>query len=140
MGAAILWGGAMTDINDTGDEERSGNPRARNTDPEASHEASELNEEERLITQQRFLLAYARAYRRGAGLNSEEAMIEAGYDITMEGRRRRISDLVILKQIELQKTPDGKAVKRYVARTKGNRGVYVITEAGIDRLIAEGLL
>jgi len=117
----------------------SGDEYARHTDPDTSKTAGHLRRNERVAIEKNLLLAYARAAVRGAGLSSEEAMYECNYDIANDGHRRRCSDLVRKKNIAPQ-FADGQKVKRYVERTGAYRTVYVITDVGIDRLIADGLI
>jgi hypothetical protein len=111
---------------------------SRHADPHTSHEAGGDSETRRVI-KLNLLGCYATAAERGSGLTDEEAMRMYGYDLADDGHRRRCSDLRREGLIE-QEIFRGDGVTRLSERTKKYRIVCVITHAGIDRLIVEGLL
>lgn len=114
-------------------EVREGSEFVRHTDPETSHIAAEANPEGREIIEVKLLRAYAHAGAWGQdGLTDEEALIQAGYDLSRDGARRRCSTLRQKGQI-VPVCRDGVRVRR-LGRAGMPRDVCTITDAGVDRL------
>lgn len=114
-------------------EIREGNEFVRHTDPETSHIAAAANPEGREIIEIKLLRAYAHAGGWGQdGLTDEEALIQAGYDLSRDGARRRCSTLREKGQI-VPVFRDGVRVRR-LGRSGFPRDVCEITDAGADRL------
>lgn len=114
-------------------EIREGNEFVRHTDPETSHIAAEGNPEGREVIEVKLLRAYAHAGGWDQdGLTDEEALIQAGYDLSRDGARRRCSTLREKGQI-VPVYRDGVRVRR-LGRSGFPRDVCTITEAGAIRL------
>lgn len=112
-----------------------GNEFVRHTDPETSHIAASANHEGREAIEVKLLRQYAHAAAWNQdGLTDEEALIQAGYDMSQDGARRRCSSLRDHGQIE-QVYRDGMKIKR-LGRSGLPRIVCMITAAGLDRLDA----
>lgn len=114
-------------------EVREGSEFVRHGDPETSHIAADGNPVGREIIEVRLLRAYAHAGAWGQdGLTDEEALIQAGYDLSRDGARRRCSTLRERGQIAPVRR-DGQRVRR-LGRSGFPRDVCAITGAGVDRL------
>ena len=106
-------------------------PYARRNDPDTSKDAIPA-EAQREAIRLILLRAYAKIGQRG--LTDSEAMDMVGFDMALDGHRRRCSDLRALSWTAPKLLPNGKSQTRVSHHSGRARMVCTITLAGWIRL------
>ena len=126
------------------------NPRARHQDPHTSQEAGRRRQNWEAI-EMTMLRQYALAAIRHQGLSDDEVMDQCGFDMALDGHRRRCSDLRQEKRngdgeitrpalTEPVRDAQDHVVTRVSAYSGRSRMVCTLTQAGAELVVDRGLL